>query len=541
MLEPTASLGRRAGLMSARGLKSWPITARCASLLGLCWVLAGCATLPQEGPLHGPVSSAIAAPTDTRLAITARQALQREAHASAFKLLPVASAAYRSLIELATQAERSLDFQTFYGDASGARLLKSLRDAAARGVRVRVLIDDLHTDSAETLLSDLAAFDGIEVRLINPFVRLRGSREAKLFSSLDDLRRVNHRMHNKLFIADNVLAMIGGRNIGDAYYMRAEEGENFIDLDALAAGAVVEQMSASFDNYWNSEFAWPIDRIVAPTADPANRRAPFDAAVSDVEMPAPDLGVPERLRGYATAPDELRRGTLQMTGAQAKVVADPVDKLEGTRVDDRAGTVRAGIAAEGLAANFEVFVVSPYYVPGRIGIESLRENRRDGVRLRILTNSLASTDEPMVHAGYLEYRRELIEIGAEVYELSPSLARLEQRLGRFGDTSAALHKKVIVFDRRTVFIGSMNLDGRSERYNTEVGVMIHSEALAREILALVDFESSAYRVEIGPDQRLRWVNRRQGHETVLYDEPEAGFWRQLGSKLLGLLIPQDWL
>lgn len=511
--------------------------------LGLSLALSGCATLPQGGSVNGPVSMAIAPSTQTRLAITAHKALDREEHASAFKLLPVASAAYRTLIELTTQAERSLDFQTFvlHGDASGAMLLKSLRDAAARGVRVRVLIDDLQSDSAEPLLSNLAAFDGIEVRLINPFVRLRGSREAKLLSSLDEFSRVNHRMHNKLFIADNVLALIGGRNIGDAYYMRAEEGENFIDLDALAAGAVVEQMSASFDSYWNSQFAWPIDRIVAPAPDTSSRRAAFDSSVSGVGMPAPDHGVPERLRGYASAPDELRSGTLRLTGAQAEVVADPVDKLEGTRVGDRAGTVRASIAAEGLGSSFEVFVVSPYFVPGRIGIESLRQNRRDGVRLRILTNSLASTDEPVVHAGYLEYRRELIEIGAEVYELSPTLARLEQRLGRFGHTSAALHKKVIVFDRKTVFLGSMNLDGRSEQYNTEVGVMIRSEALAREILSLVDFESSAYRVEIGPDQRLRWVNQRQGHETVLHDEPEVGFWRKLSSRIFGLLIPSDWL
>jgi phosphatidylserine/phosphatidylglycerophosphate/cardiolipin synthase-like enzyme len=193
------------------------------------------------------------------------------------------------------------------------------------------------------------------------------------------------------------------------------------------------------------------------------------------------------------------------------------------------------------ASSFEIFTVSPYYVPGKIGIESIRQNRRNGVRMRILTNSLASTDEPIVHTGYHEYRRELIEIGVEVYELSPTLARLEQRLGRFGNTSAALHMKVIVFDRKTVFLGSMNLDGRSEQFNTEVGVMIRSEALAEEVLALMDFESSAYRVEIGPDQRLRWVNQRQGHETVLHDEPEVDFWRKLSSRILGLLMPSDWL
>ena len=382
---------------------------------------------------------------------------------------------------------------------------------------------------------------GHRVRLINPFIRLRGSRTAKLVSSLDQLSRVNHRMHNKLFIADNVLAMIGGRNIGDQYFMRAEEGENFIDLDVLAAGAAVEQMSTSFDAYWNSEFAWPIDQVVAPAKDRIDRCAGFGSAVSAFKLPPPDLGVPHHLRSYASAPDELRSGTLQLTGAQAEVIADPVDKLEGTRVGSRQGTVRAFVAGEGLGSKFEVFTYSPYFVPGTIGIESIRQNRRNGVRFRVLTNSLASSDEPVVHAGYLEYRRELVDIGVELYELSPKFAKEERRLGRFGTSTAALHMKAIVFDGKSVFVGSMNLDGRSEQYNTEVGVMIRSPELTRELMLLVDFESSSYRVEAGPDGQLRWVNRRQGRETVHDAEPEVDFWRNLSSRVLGLLIPHDWL
>jgi len=516
------------------------------SLLGplfVLLVLAGCAGLPARGTLDIPASFAISPPIHGQLAATAKRALARQTHDSAFRLLPIGSATYQTLIELASQAQASLDFQTFvlHGDTSGAILLRSLRDAAARGVRVRALIDDLHTDSAERLLSDMAACEAIEVRLINPFVRLRGSRTAKLVSSLDELDRVNHRMHNKLFVADNVLGVIGGRNIGDPYFMRVEEGENFIDLDVLAAGAAVDRMSRSFDAYWNSEFAWPIDRIVPPSGDRISRCARFDVSAARFQMPAPDLGVPPHLKGYAAAPDELRSGTLRLTGAQAEVVADPVDKLAGTRVGNRQGTVRAFIAGEGLSARLEVFTVSPYFVPGGIGIESIRQNRRNGVRMRVLTNSLASSDEPVVHAGYLEYRRELLELGVELYELSPTFAKLERRLGRFGTSTAALHMKAIVFDQSAVFVGSMNLDGRSEQYNTEVGVMIRSTALARELMALVDFESSSYRVDLDPDGQLRWVNRRQGRETVQDDEPEVDFWRNLSSKILGLLIPHDWL
>ncbi len=292
----------------------------------------------------------------------------------------------------------------------------------------------------------MAAFDGIEVRLINPFVRLRGSRKAKLLSSLDELSRMNHRMHNKLFIADNVLALIGGRNIGDAYYMRAEEGENFIDLDALAAGAAVEQMSASFDDYWNSEFAWPIDRIVAPAADHEPMRH-VRRGVAGFEMPAPDHGVPARLKGYATVPDELRSGTLRLTGARRKSsqIRWTSSRVRGSAIEKALCAPSSLAKVWARASNCHGLAVLRTRA---IGIESLRQNRRNGVRMRMLTNSLASSDEPVVHAGYLEYRREMIEIGMEVYELSPMFAKLEQRLGRFGASSAALHMKAIVFDER---------------------------------------------------------------------------------------------
>ncbi|WP_260306427.1 phospholipase D-like domain-containing protein [Variovorax sp. Sphag1AA] len=144
-------------------------------------------------------------------------------------------------------------------------------------------------------------------------------------------------------------------------------------------------------------------------------------------------------------------------------------------------------------------------------------------------------------SGYLEYRRDMVEMGVDLYELSPTLARSERRLGQFGTTYAALHMKTIVFDRKSVFLGSMNLDGRSEQYNTEVGVMIRSEALAREIISLMDFESSSYRVVVGPEGQLKWVNRRAGHNSIYLSEPEAEINRKIGAALLGLLIPHDWL
>jgi putative cardiolipin synthase len=519
------------------------------SLLRWCgWLLTvtlavagsvGCASLPDRGRIEIPQSRAIVPSPETRLGATAQTAIVRSSSSSAFKLLPLSGAAYETRIELAKQAERSLDLQTFvlHGDASGGILLRSLRDAAVRGVRIRILVDDLHTDTAEALLSDLAAFERVEVRLVNPFVRLRGSRTAKLLSSLDDLSRVNHRMHNKVFIADNALAVFGGRNVGDEYFLRAEDG-NFLDLDVLTAGDAVLRLSDSFDAYWNSEFAWPIDAVVAPRGSRAARRRNFDVATAPLALP-PVPPPPERLFRFGTAPAELRSGVLMLVGADAEVVSDPVDKLEGTRVGERAGTVRAAVGDAGRAARYEVYVVSPYFIPGRVGIESLRLNRRNSVRLRLLTNSLAATDEPAVHAGYVAFRRELLELGMEIHELSPSLAREGLRLGRFAPS--ALHIKAIFFDRNRMFLGSMNLDGRSEQYNTEVGVMIRSAELTAELLSVLDFDWVSYRVELGPDGNTQWVGRRDGRVVVLDGEPEAGLMRRLTSRLLGLLLPDDWL
>jgi len=264
----------------------------------------------------------------------------------------------------------------------------------------------------------------------------------------------------------------------------------------------------------------------------------FEQAVSRLTVPATDRGVVARApSSFASAPDELRRGALQMTGADAEVISDPPDKLQGTRVGNRAGTVRATIGAAGLASRSEVFMISPYYIPGTIGMESLRTNRRNGVRLRLITNSLAATDEPAVHAVYEQLRKPMLQLGMEIDELSPTLAARDQGLA--GEVTAALHMKVIFFDRASTFVGSMNLDGRSEQYNTEVGVMIRSPELTRQLLALIDFDSSCYRVDLDAAGALRWTRRRD--QQVYTSEPEVGVMRMLGAWLLGLAIPSDWL
>ena len=460
---------------------------------------------------------------------------------SGFQLLPVASAAYETRLALANQAERSLDVQTFIfsADDTGRYLLEALRAAAMRGVRVRLLVDDLNTAGTDAMLAGFAGQPNVEVRLFNPFVKGRSSLAARLLQSLPELGRVNHRMHNKLFVADNALAVFGGRNTGDEYFMRAKGG-NFVDFDVLAAGAVVPALSRSFDDYWNSAYAYPVRAIVSSDAQLSD--AEFRRQFSNVEPPPLDETIPMRLQKFAGAPAQLAEGRLDLTAAEGVVQADPVDKIAGTRMEDRTGTVRDFVANVMRSAHQEVFVISPYFVPGELGMEAMRTLRGSGVTLTLLTNSLAATDEPMVHGGYLRYRREMLEIGVQIFELSPSLSRKANELSRFGGTNGALHAKIIVVDRSRLFVGSMNMDTRSERYNTELGVLMESPALATDFLDLVRFKSSAYRLRLaGPDHHVEWVTGDGDGETVLLDEPEASVWLQLKARVLGHFVPEGWL
>jgi cardiolipin synthase C len=520
--------------------QSTPGVVRKFVALVLLQLLVSCAALPPR-PIQPP-SFAIAMDGETRLqrvAIASTSGLKE----SGFQLLPVATASYEARLALAARAERSLDVQYFewQGDASGRYLLNALRLAAERGVRVRVLVDDLHSDDAEKLMEGFAAFDNVQVRLFNPFVRGRGSLFIKLVTSLDELIRVNHRMHNKMFVADNALAVFGGRNIADEYFMRSEE-RNFVDLDMLAAGPVVQALSASFDAYWNSEYVYPIDAIVPRSAGtPEQRRNALIAELAATDPPPPDRTVPLRYQPYVKVPADLDSGRLRLVDAHAELRADPIDKAAGTRLSDRVGTVRAFVGEFTRAATQEVVAISPYFVPGKLGMETIEMLSRRGVRMQVLTNSLAATDEPAVYSGYSRYVVPMLRLGVEIHELSPTLVRQRGRLGRFGESQGMLHAKIIVVDRARVFLGSLNIDGRSERYNTELGVLIDSPEIAADLLNMLDFAGSSYRLRLAADgERVQWVSGTAEQPQVHDRDPEAGVWRSMKA-ILGRLMPEDWL
>jgi putative cardiolipin synthase len=401
------------------------------------------------------------------------------------------------------------------------------------------------------VLLGLAAYPNAEVRLFNPFPMGRNSLGARLTASLFDLGRVNHRMHNKLLVADGAMAVAGGRNIGDEYFMVHGEA-NYIDLDAFAVGPVVDKLAAQFDQYWNSEYVYPVQSIATPDRPDAELRARFERW-TDPERSPPPPPAPKGakdLLGQRNVEEELAEGRIELHWAEAQAFADAPDKvinhtrrwLPGLRRHEK--TVRHGLMSELLLARQEVLVSSPYLVPNPEVIEDIREGRLWGLQISVITNSLASTDEPLVHAGYQRYRREMVDLGVKLYEVAPSQVRRSKNLGTFGQSIGRFHAKAAAIDGKTLFIGSLNFDPRSEKHNTELGLLIRSAPLTAQLMTLADFviTQAAYRVRLSKDKRdLEWAlpGPAGGPEVVLTTEPDTGALERFWLWLIGPLVPDD--
>jgi putative cardiolipin synthase len=460
--------------------------------------------------------------------------------------MPLAAYSLDARIELTRRARYSLDIQYYLiqNDRTGHLLLRNVRDAAKRGVRVRLLVDDLYTYGADPMFAGLAAFPNIEVRLFNPFCCGRGGLLSKYAASLFDFRRLNHRMHNKLFIADSVMVMAGGRNIADEYFTRSLSG-NFVDMDALIVGAVVPRLVDIFDIYWNSAHAYPVASIVATDHSNAELQAAFNRLVDEgdqmmeVAMPTTDI------LGYGPITDDLDAARLGLVWGKAMAFADSPDKVGALSVEEaRSMSVTMNVFDLVTAAQGEVVLSSPYFIPGTAGVEAFDALRQRGVKVTILTNSLASNDEPLVHTGYARYRLELLRSGVDLYELSPTRVLLNKRLDLAipGASMGRLHAKTAVIDGSIVFIGSMNLDPRSESTNTELGVIVRSPEFAREVLRVIQISKlqSAYRLRLAPDgYNLQWLTTDDGGEVILFAEPDTTLLQRLQNVLFGPFVPEQ--
>jgi len=507
-----------------------------ALALAAAALACGCASLP---PLEGRVETR--ALQDTSATTLGRAiAPLRAAHPgkTGVHAMPSATDAFAARMALARVAQRSIDAQYYiwHADETGMLLFEELAAAARRGVRVRLLLDDQGSHGADDVIAALGLDPNFEIRLYNPFAQ----RGVRFTEYIGDFQRVNRRMHNKAFIADNQAAIVGGRNVGNEYF-GAGSATPFQDLDALVAGEVVAGVSAQFDRYWNSASAYPARMIVPPAGTGAAEALlkRFD----DVRARPDSLSYLDAVR---TTPllAALQDRSLELEWTDVRVMSDdPAKTLDHSGRRDL--LLIGELAVNGVRAQRRLDMVSPYFVPGDDGARALEELARSGVKVRVLTNSFQATDVSVVHAGYAKRRCGLARAGVELFELKGTGEPEKKRASgaRSGSSSTSLHAKTYAADGERVFIGSFNFDMRSALLNTEMGLVIRSPALAARIARYFDEQLRADAYEIRRRESgacVEWIERTRDAELRHETEPGTGFVRRAWLAFLAVL-PIDWM
>jgi putative cardiolipin synthase len=525
--DDTQRTGGSAGSAESRALagRGLPRTI----LIWLAQILTGCATRPRPD-YPRTVSTAFVDPASTRLGQFLGPAADEHPGLSGFSLLSHGREAFIVRLALADLAEQSLDMQYYVwdGDTTGRIIVDRVMKAADRGVRVRLLVDDPYYKASDSVIAALDAHPNVEIRLFNPLT----NRSWSALEFIVDFGRVNRRMHNKLMVADNAAAIVGGRNIGDIYY-GVNTTANYRDLDVLAVGPVVRDLSGVFDRYWNSASTVPIAAIVDRVygaADLDDIRVRVREAIATADYPYP---IDEDLDELAARGAEFRDN---LVWAHGQIIADdPETVARGKESDDVVKFIRGRVAQ----LKEELLIESPYFVLPAGAQATVKALHERNVRVRVLTNSLASNDMLPAHSGYAKTRRRLLENGMELYELRPDTDAFRPGWSLLsGRSPAALHTKAMAFDREAVFVGSFNLDPRSAVINTEAGLYIESLELAERLTAYMAtgvVPANSYRVLLDPNDDIVWETVRDGQRVRYRDEPETGFRRRFVADLLKLL------
>jgi putative cardiolipin synthase len=496
--------------------------------LALLLLAAGCAQLPPRPAL--PVQAADPVGTSTELDRLLAPVEERRPGESAFRLVSDGPEGFAIRAHVARIAGRSIDVQTYIwsGDTTGAALAYILLQAADRGVKVRLLLDDMDARAKNEGLAAIDAHPNVEVRMFNPLPSRSGTM-ALIGDWLGNVKRLNHRMHNKTWIADNRIAIVGGRNLGDEYF-GADTDVNFVDLDFAMVGPIVRDASASFDRYWNSEIVYPMT-LLSPEAVNAE----------SLERLRTELNSAMEVAGKGRYAESLRRddaiarlvdGDWPMTWTSTyRFVAD--DPSKATRDPDRSNSkVLAAIVPLLRDAQKDMTIISPYFVPGRDGTESLARAAQAGKDIRILTNSLAANDVAMVYGAYVEYREDLLKSGVRLWELKP-LPGSKATYSMFGSGGSSLHTKGLSVDAATLVVGSYNLDARSTELNCEQVVMVGSPELARRFMGIFDQQVSgdrSWKVTLS-DGHTMWTDGVKTYDAA----PEATAGRKFQAWLAGVL------
>lgn len=541
---------------------------------------SGCASLPAN--TGRTPSTHFTQPEQTPLGqlVQARRAQAGTRSDSAFFLLDGVDTALSSRLALVDGAQRSIDLQYYaiHADASTEVILQRVREAARRGVQVRILLDDFNSVGEDAQVLRLAFEPNVQVRLFNPLPGSRSNMLGRVITSLKDIERMQKRMHNKLFLADTAWGITGGRNLGDRYFGSGDK-QNFVDLDVLAAGRIVRDMAASFDRFWNDPLAYPVQTLLdaeeldalrkpEPAGDPKTGapqavKPVLPVTASATVLPSVTLG---EARQADRPPMDLR--TVPLVWAPSTLLVDQPGKVGPGDDEANAGdTVIDGLLQLMRQAQREVLIISPYFVPGERMMAVYEELRRRNVRIRVLTNSMASNDAPAAHAGYARYRERLLALGVELYEMRSDPETASELLGSSNGSArkssgsgggwlgsgpggskaatgsrASLHSKAVIIDQRYSVIGSMNLDLRSQLKNSEVALLVRSATLAQQGSAQIEntINTAAYRLE-RKDGKYFWrapANAGFASET---SEPGASTKLKLMVRLIGPFAPDEML
>lgn len=499
--------------------------------------LWGCSSLPANQ--NGQFVSADIDTSNSRLTRWAQAAAQQHPSQSGFLAFDGGIEAFAARIRLIERAEATLDVQYYiwHDDLIGRVLYDRLLDAADRGVRVRLLLDDMDTAGKDETLALFNSHPNLEIRLFNPFVK----RNSRWLDLLSNPARLNHRMHNKSITADGIASILGGRNIGDEYF-DATENVAFNDMDVLAVGDVAGEVEASFNLYWDSQWAYPAQQLLADVPISEKAYATLRSALTDNLNKAKNSDYGAAFRGYWEEMIDPKRARPLVWG-RSELFSDHPDKIvDGDSIPEN--LIAPKLLKELDNAETDIVIVSPYFVPGKKFTRYLVNRVNSGVRVRVMTNSLAANDVGMVHAGYRKYRKDLLKGGVELYEFKSNRGEPTQKQRPWrGASLASLHGKFLGIDGKTIFVGSFNMDARSVSINTELGVLFESRQYG-EFLS-TRFDKAAirlgYKVDLDEDNDLIWETEENG-EIVRFDrEPLTSWWQRFSNRFMSFIVPESQL
>lgn len=506
-------------------------------------VLAGgCASAPLDFPRTE--SFAFRWPQETALGRNFHPHTAAHPGETGAYLLPGGPDALVARAVLIDAAEKSIDVKYFIFDDDMVSdfLLDHIVAAADRGVRVRMLLDDFCQAGQDQRLAGIGAHDNIELRVFNP---VGGNRSMKIARGLNYVlgpKRIRYRMHNKALIVDSAAAIVGGRNIADEYFA-AHSDHNFTDMDMIAIGEVVGDIARIFDTYWNDPLAIPIEAFIPAERGP-EYLAELRSQLERSRVEARGSSYAQRVR-ESDLLKQVEARAVPFAWGKGEALADAPDKSLFKREQAPSAYMGERLLAVMSSAKHEVLMVSPYFVPGKTGMEWFKETRARGVTVKVVTNSLASTNHDAVHGGYASYRKAVLREGVDLYELRPDPQRTGKSaaIHRGSTASAVLHAKLLIIDRETIFVGSYNIDPRSGQLDSQNGILVRSPELAAQlagVFEMVTTPSYAYRVTL-EGNRLTWTAEKAGKPVEYHKDPETNFWRRWKATIIGRLAPESWL